>query len=490
MFSVRRLQALSIHLQSLRDYKTQEMYLTLYRRFFEEEDNEVDETDATPARRSNADHFFLQPIAAGLKRTVGYIHSPEHLFECSRLPKVRGRSLLVHGLIKAYGLLPHLHTIPPTPATASQLKAFHSEDYIDFLVSCEQCEDLEREDVVNAAKEYNLVDDCPLVKRLYTIVRYIAGGTLTACRALIDGTCNTVVHWEGGWHHAQRTEAAGFCYVNDVVLGIQELYRHFGRVLYVDLDVHHGDGVQDAFYATDKVLTLSFHCHELGFYPGTGLLNEHGYGRGKGYALNVPLRDGIRDSAFISVATKVLDTVLARYQPNAIVCQCGADGLSGDPLGTFNLTPIAFAECLRLLMSTQMPLLVLGGGGYIPANAARCWTQLTAALMGIELADDIPYHCFLLKYGPGYELRIGPGWRTDFNDLEYLDKITKNVLGIVEVIERPPTRDICASTNPRSSAGGQNVSQQYAESQSSTQNWTKLRSREETRPGGRPSNVP
>ncbi|KAK8764417.1 hypothetical protein V5799_032974 [Amblyomma americanum] len=272
------------------------------------------------------------------KSRVGYVHSPGHLFECERLPRIRKRCFLVHGLLKGYNLLKNLHPIHPFLASREDLCLFHSADYVDFLESCEAAEDLDGEDIVSRAQDYNLVDDCAPTERLLTLVKNVAGGTLAAARALIERTCDVAIHWEGGWHHAHRSEAAGFCHVNDVVLGILALRRKFGRVLYIDLDVHHGDGVQEAFEGTDKVLTVSVHQYEPGFFPGTGAVNDVGFGLGRGYSINLPLRSGASDSTFLRAVLPVISEVRRRYAPDAVVCQCGADGLSGDPLGAWNLT--------------------------------------------------------------------------------------------------------------------------------------------------------
>lgn len=360
---------------------------------------------------------------------VGYVHSAAHLFECARIPRVRRRSLLVHGLLEGYNLLKSLRVIHPLVASRNDLCLFHSGDYVDFLESCEVAEDLEKEDIVSRAHDYSLVDDCAPIERLLTLVKHIAGGTLAAAKAIIDKTCNVAIHWEGGWHHAHRSEAAGFCYVNDVVLGILELRRMFRRVLYIDLDVHHGDGVQEAFAGTDKVLTVSVHQYEPGFYPGTGAVNDVGFGLGRGYSINLPLRSGASDSTFVRVVTNVISDVRERYKPDVVVCQCGADGLSGDPLGAWNLTPSAFVQCVRLVQSWGLPLLLLGGGGYVAANAARCWTIVTAAVLGQELEEDIPEHRFLMMYGPGYELNLEPGFRRDLNDDAYID-------GLLQVVKK------------------------------------------------------
>lgn len=144
------------------------------------------------------------------------------------------------------------------------------------------------------------------------------------------------------------------------------------RVLYVDIDVHHGDGVEEAFYTTDRVMTVSF--HKFGdFFPGTGHIKDVGAGTGKNYALNVPLNDGMDDESFRGLFRSILQKVMEMYQPDAVVLQCGADSLSGDRLGCFNLSVKGHADCLRFLRSFNVPLMVLGGGGYTIRNVARCW---------------------------------------------------------------------------------------------------------------------
>ena len=116
----------------------------------------------------------------------------------------------------------------------------------------------------------------------------------------MEGQCDIAINWAGGLHHAKKREASGFCYVNDIVLGILEMLRTVPRVLYIDIDCHHGDGVEEAFYTTDRVMTCSF--HKFGeYFPGTGTQHDQGRGKGRGYALNIPLKDGITDEAYRSV---------------------------------------------------------------------------------------------------------------------------------------------------------------------------------------------
>ena len=123
---------------------------------------------------------------------------------------------------------------------------------------------------------------------------------LGAAQRIVSGAADIAINWAGGLHHAKKREASGFCYINDIVLGILELLRTYPRVLYIDVDCHHGDGVEEAFYTTDRVMTCSF--HKFGeYFPGTGTQEDKGKGKGKGYAVNVPLKDGITDEAFKSV---------------------------------------------------------------------------------------------------------------------------------------------------------------------------------------------
>lgn len=141
----------------------------------------------------------------------------------------------------------------------------------------------------------------------------------------------------------------------------------------MDIDVHHGDGVEEAFFTTDRVMTVSFHKYDGTFFPSTGDIMDIGLGKGKHYALNVPLNDGIDDASFGSLFRPIIGKVMEVYQPEAVVLQCGADSLAGDMLGCFNLSVRGHADCLRFLRSFNVHLMVLGGGGYTIRNVARCW---------------------------------------------------------------------------------------------------------------------
>jgi histone deacetylase 3 len=168
------------------------------------------------------------------------------------------------------------------------------------------------------------------------------------------------------------------------------LDRYHPRVLYIDIDIHHGDGVELAFYHTNRVMTVSFHKYTGDFFPGTGKLDDNGSGIGKHFCLNVPLQDGIDDDMYLTIFKTVIEDTVTAFRPTSIVLQCGADSLGCDRLGAFNLSIAAHGECVNFVRKFNVPLLVLGGGGYTIKNVSRCWTYETAVLVGASVPDELP----------------------------------------------------------------------------------------------------
>jgi hypothetical protein len=166
--------------------------------------------------------------------------------------------------------------------------------------------------------------------------------------------------------------------------------RYFPRVLYIDIDIHHGDGVELAFYQSNRVMTVSFHKYTGDFFPGTGKLEDNGNRDGKYFSLNVPLQDGIDDDMYLTIFKTVIDDTVTAFRPSAIVLQCGADSLGCDRLGAFNLSIAAHGECVNFVRKYNVPLLILGGGGYTIKNVSRCWTYETAVLVGAAIPDELP----------------------------------------------------------------------------------------------------
>lgn len=255
-----------------------------------------------------------------------------------------------------------------------------------------------------------------------------SGGSISAANAINSGSTDIAVNWAGGLHHAKKREASGFCYTNDIVLGILELLRVHPRVLYIDVDIHHGDGVEEAFYSTNRVLSVSF--HKFGdFFPGTGDVRDVGIGQGKGYAVNVPLRDGVSDDDYQQLLFRpVIRHVMEWYRPGAVVLQLGADSLAGDKLGCFNLSMRGHAACVSFLQSFNVPLVCVGGGGYTVRNVARTWTYETALLLGREPDEDLPFNDYMHWFGPEYKLDVRPTSMENLNSDAYLEGLRSRII--------------------------------------------------------------
>jgi len=301
---------------------------------------------------------------------------------------------------------------------------FHSDEYIEFLRLITPDNQHEH---MRQLKRFNVAEDCPVFDGLFNFTQIYTGGSVGGAVRLNHKVSDTVVNWAGGLHHAKKSEASGFCYVNDIVLAILELLKVHSRILYLDIDIHHGDGVEEAFYTTDRVMTVSF--HKFGeYFPGTGHLQDIGQHRGKYYSVNVPLKDGIDDEAYEYLFKPIMNKVMEMYQPEAIVFQSGADSLSGDRLGCFNLSIRGHAECLKFMQSFDIPLLVLGGGGYTIRNVARCWVYETGCLLKRELDEILPPNDYSEYFGPTNTLHITPSNMENQNTRDYLDGIRNRVL--------------------------------------------------------------
>lgn len=311
----------------------------------------------------------------------------------------------------------------------SHLRSFHSQEYIDHVKRVDGGGD----ETDNMEEDFGLNYDCAPFPGIYKSIQSIAGSSLAAAEAVASGLCRVAINWTGGWHHCHRDEASGFCYVNDINLSILHLLkRGFDRVMYIDYDLHHGDGVEAAFAHSSKVLTVSFHKFEVGFFPGTGDLQK--VGKRRRHAINVPLRGGITDQRFAYVAEKVLKMAFDCYNPQVIVAQFGADTLVGDPMDGFNLTLQGPGYCLKQLLGLNVPTIVLGGGGYNLVNTARLWTHLTSIAVGVKLENEIPDHEHFLDYRPSYELCIESGLRRDENSDSNLESVLHCVLANLEQI--------------------------------------------------------
>lgn len=347
------------------------------------------------------------------------------------------RVRMAHSLILHYGLYSQMDVFRPARAQPSDMTTFHSQDYVDFLKTVNPDNE---ENYLEYLKKFNMGEDCPVFDGLWDYCQLYAGGSIGGAVKLNHGSCDIAINWAGGLHHGKKGEASGFCYVNDIVLAILELLKYHQRVLYIDIDIHHGDGVEEAFLTTNRVMTVSFHKFGEGFFPGTGDIINIGRGPGKFYSLNVPLKDGISDASYETLFKPVITAVVNRYGPEAIVLQCGTDSLAGDRLGQFNLSSKGHAACIEHVKSFGLPLMLLGGGGYKIVNVARCWAYETGVALGVAMNDQLPPNEYLEFYGPQYSLLVEPKEdMEDKNSSADLERLKTRLLELISNIPPVPS---------------------------------------------------
>ncbi len=309
------------------------------------------------------------------ERYLNFDYGPQH-------PLRIGRLGLTDELIHLCGLAQTSH--PVRPASQEELMAFHDRRYLETL------EELSRGEGGQGFGTFGLgPGDNPVFPGLFDWSSLLAGASLAAARLVGEQGHRVAFNMAGGMHHALPARASGFCYLNDPVLAIKELLKHCRRVAYIDIDAHHGDGVQWAFYDSPRVLTISLHQHPATLFPGTGYLEEMGRGEGRGFAVNIPLWPDTDDDIFVQCFETLVPPLIEAFQPDFIVTQLGADTLLTDPLANLNLTTTGFGRVLKLMRQlAQGHWVALGGGGYNVVNVARAWTLAWAVMLGRE--DELP----------------------------------------------------------------------------------------------------
>jgi acetoin utilization protein AcuC len=289
-------------------------------------------------------------------------------------------------LLRAVGAVPGL---APAPATDAELLACHDADYIAAVRAFSRDPDRPTERGIGPG-------DTPAFAGMHAAGATVAGGSLRAIEAILRGDVEHAFHPGGGLHHAMPGRASGFCIYDDPALAVAAARRAGLRVLYVDLDVHHGDGVQ-AIHADDPgVLTLSLHESGLTLFPGTGFVGELGRGVAAGTAVNVPLEAGTGDEAWLAALGTLLPELAAAFGPDVIVSQHGADAHAWDPLAHLRLTTTAMGEAARLVDQVAHRWaggrwLATGGGGYdVYRVVPRAWALTWLAGAHRDAPDETP----------------------------------------------------------------------------------------------------
>ncbi len=328
----------------------------------------------------------------------GHSYGRNHPLKIPRVP-------LTLDLINAYRPLGKEAYLEARPASHEELCWFHDDAYITALQECEQRGRVDGE----SRRRFNLGNfENPYFEKIFTIPALAAGGSIQGAEQVLAG--KIAFNPAGGMHHALPHKARGFCYVNDAVLGIMRLRQAGYRVLYFDMDAHHGDGVQHGLDSDPRVLTASFHMDTAYAYPRKGGgIDDVGDTR---TAVNLPLPKDLNDSEYRFAIDAIWPEILNQFEPDAIVLQTGTDILHQDPLGKFGLSNRLFIDIVAQIkdscpLNTEGTprLLVIGGGGYQPIALARCWTGVWNVLADWDLPNVLP--------GPGQKLLQHIGQQID-----------------------------------------------------------------------------
>ncbi|HVT71025.1 MAG TPA: acetoin utilization protein AcuC [Trebonia sp.] len=307
------------------------------------------------------------------------------------------RIRLTMALAAELGVLaaPAVTMVSPSPATDAEIETVHDPEYVAAVRHVGRA--------LTAAPAFGLgTDDNPVFEGMHEAAALVVGATLAAARSVWAGDTVHAVSVGGGHHHAMRANASGFCVYNDLAVAIRWLLAAGAeRVGYVDLDLHHGDGVQAAFYDDPRVLTISLHEHPATLWPGTGRAEETGTGDGKGYAANVPLSAGTEDAAWLRALDGVALPLLRAFKPTVLVTQHGCDSHRLDPLGHLSLSVDGQRQAQLMMHELAHELcdgrwIATGGGGYSLVQVVpRTWTHLLAVSAGQpadpEIATPAPW---------------------------------------------------------------------------------------------------
>ncbi|MHB1672480.1 MAG: acetoin utilization protein AcuC [Acidiferrobacter sp.] len=324
----------------------------------------------------------------GVARRAVFIAGPHYRRPSygSNHPLAIPRVSLAFDVIEAYGALTPEEYVRSRPASVAELTRFHTRDYVNALKRTEAFGRVRAAD--RARHEIGTIEN-PYFPGIYYTPALATGGSLQAADAVLSAS--HAFSPAGGMHHAVPDAARGFCYFNDVVLAIMRLRDAGLRVLYLDIDAHHGDGVEQAFWDDVGVFTLSLHMDTAYAYPFKGgRLQDQGGPKALGCALNVPLPRETSDREYREVFDHVWQPVVERFRPDAVVLQTGTDALFGDPLGRFRLSTAGFLSIVEQVMAVGVPVLATGGGGYHPLLLARAWAGVWGLLSGRTLPVALP----------------------------------------------------------------------------------------------------
>ncbi|MBU7018645.1 MAG: acetoin utilization protein AcuC [Theionarchaea archaeon] len=289
------------------------------------------------------------------------------------------RLKLTYDTMKVKNILSGFDVVEPKIATIDDLLRVHTQDYISAVQKAEK-----------GIPDFRFglgTSDNPLFPEMYKSSLIYVGASISAAEHLFERDMS--VNISGGLHHAHPDQAAGFCIFNDVAVAIKTLLEKYGKIAYIDIDAHHGDGVQEVFYRSNKVLTISLHESGQFLFPGTGFPDEIGEDEGRGYSVNVPLYPFTADDVYIESFQEVVPPLIEAFAPDMIVAQIGSDTNTDDPLSDFRLSIRGYLNVIEIIKRLHKKHLILGGGGYNLEVVPKAWSMAMAVLLGKNI--DIPF---------------------------------------------------------------------------------------------------
>ncbi|HOJ29959.1 MAG TPA: acetoin utilization protein AcuC [Spirochaetota bacterium] len=328
-------------------------------------------------------------------------YSPTHPFKPMRAKQMMD-------LLNRYGLLEDTQILEHPFLEEELLYLFHTPDYIQALKTCEH-----GEFDINLLTYGLGTHDNPIFKGVYSFSLQASGGTFLGAKKLVETDATFAFNPIGGFHHAMRDHAEGFCYINDLAIALHYLIKKGFKCAYIDIDVHHGDGVQSAFYDDNRVLTISIHESGQFLFPGTGFENEIGDGPGYGYNVNIPLLKDTDDEIYLYAFEEIVPPLLQSFKPDIVCIQVGGDSHKDDPLAHLNLTSNGYEKVLTLIKQYSGKVLGTGGGGYNLYKTSALWTLAWSTFAGIKPVDNFMGVVGGMMFGP--EMDAGSLYDTPYH---------------------------------------------------------------------------
>ncbi len=313
------------------------------------------------------------------ERVATHVYRADHPLKPIRLVGVRDTLAALGAFAR-----PGARLLAPRAATRGEIERIHAPGYVEAVVRASLDPDMDY-------GEWGLdpYGDTPPFRGMHEVSLLTTGGSLVAMEEVLAGRTRVSVNYSGGLHHAMRARASGFCIYNDPAIVCGLLADRGMRVAYVDIDAHHGDGVQAAFYETDRVLTISLHETGASLFPGTGFADERGRGAGAGYSVNVALPPFTDDPAYVRAFDAVVPELLARYRPDVLVTQQGIDTHFLDPLTHLRVSTHAREHVVGRFAGTPYPWVAMGGGGYALDAVRRTWSMEYLIMLGVEIPSEL-----------------------------------------------------------------------------------------------------